>query len=109
MRIPLWLLLALAGLAAAQQTDEKKSPPPAKKEEPAPLFGGKLGVRSSEKTKESATLGFNGIDPSGKVDQKMLAAAPGAAEQAKVGQMSANRPNDAALKAFLDEGGLRGR
>jgi hypothetical protein len=99
--------LALAWLAGAQQEEQKKkAPPPEKKEEPAPLFGGQLGVRSSQKTKESATLGFNGIDPSGKVDQKMLATSPGSKDQQIVKKMAENRPKQAELIAFLKEGGL---
>lgn len=114
------LLLAVAALAAPLQTtqsnqdksqssdksDKKNQPPPPQKSEPAPLFGGQIGVRSSQKTKESASLGFNGIDPSGKVDQKMLATTPTAADQDKVKKMSANQPSAADLKGFLKQGGL---
>ena len=99
-------VLALAGLSMGQQTSEKKDTTQQQKE-PAPLFGGKLSGRSSRKTKESATLGFNGIDPSGKVDKQMLAAAPGAKEQQLVAAMSANRPSAEELSAFLKDGGLR--
>jgi hypothetical protein len=103
----LWLL-ALATLAMAQQGSEKKdAPPPSeKKQESAPLFQKKLGYTSSKTTKESTTLGFNGIDPSGKVDAKMLATTPGAADQQSVKKMSDSRPTAAELKAFLQEGGL---
>ncbi|MSV29310.1 MAG: hypothetical protein EXQ52_11315 [Bryobacterales bacterium] len=73
------------------------------------MFEGKLGIRSSQKTKESATLGFNGIDPSGRVDAKMLAAAPGAAEEEKVKQMGVTRPLPEELKTFLAEGGLKAK
>ena len=103
----LWLPV-LATLAMAQQGSEKKdTPPPSEnKQESAPLFQKKLGVRSSKTTKESTTLGFNGIDPSGKVDAKMLATTPGAADQQNVKKMSESRPTAADLKAFLQEGGL---
>jgi len=103
-----WLILALAAVTLAQQASQKKSAPPAKKE-PAPLFGGMLGVRSSEKTKESATLGFNGIDPSGKVDKQMLATRAGAADEEKVKQLAQLRPSPEQLAAFLREGGLKQR
>ena len=93
-------------MAGAQQAEKKESPPPAEKKEPAPLFGGQLGIRSSQKTKESATLGFNGIDPSGKVDQKMLATSAGSKDQQAVKKMTENRPAQAELIAFLKEGGL---
>src|SRR5437016_5121429 len=96
------LILLIAGGAIAQDATQKKDPPPPpKKEEPAPLFGGKLGVRSSQKTKESATLGFNGLDPSGKVDQKMLATAATAEDQAKVRKMAEESPAAADLAAFI--------
>jgi len=100
-------LLALATLAMAQQGSEKKkdAPPP----EPAPLFKSKLGYKSSKTTKESTTLGFNGIDPSGKVDKQMLATTPTTADQANVKKMSDNRPTDTDLKAFVKEGGLNAK
>jgi hypothetical protein len=101
------LVLGVVVAALAQDATQKKdAAPPPKQDQPAPLFGGKLGVKSSKNTKESATLGFNGIDPSGKVDQKMLATTPTAADQAKVKQLSDERPKPAELAAFLKEGGL---
>jgi hypothetical protein len=105
-----WLLV-LSGLALAQQSSEKKeTPPPAEqKQESAPLFKSKLGYKSSKTTKESTTLGFNGIDPSGKVDQKMLATSAKKEDEDKVKKMSANRPAAADLKAFLQEGGLNSK
>jgi len=104
-------LLALATMAMAQQTTEKKdAPPPSdQKQESTPLFKKQLGYKSLKTTKESTTLGFNGIDPSGKVDQKMLSTAPGATDQQQVKNMSANRPTAADMKAFLQEGGLNAK
>jgi hypothetical protein len=106
----LWWIV-LSGLALAQQGGEKKdTPQPAeKKEDSSPLFKKQLGIRSSKTTKESTTLGFNGIDPSGKVDQKMLATSPQTKDQENVKQMSANRPTAVDLKAFLQEGGLNSK
>ena len=107
MKSRMWLVLAIVAAALAQDASQTKdAPPPPKKEEPAPLFGGKLGIRSSKSTKESATLGFNGIDPSGKVDKKMLSTTPTSADQAKVKKLSDQRPGTAELAAFLKEGGL---
>src|SRR5438874_13212567 len=104
-------LLALATLAMAQQTTEKKdAPPPShQKQESTPLFKKQLGYKSSKTTKESTTLGFNGIDPCGKVDQNMLSTPPGATLQQQVKNMSANRPTAAEVKAFLQEGGLNAK
>jgi len=123
VRWPLSLLLAVVVLAAPQQTsqsnqdksqssdksDKKNQPPPPDKNEPAPLFGGQIGVRSSQKTKESASLGFNGIDPSGKVQQSVLSASPNGASVAQVRNMDATRPTRVELAAFLKEGGLKAR
>ena len=113
-RIPAILVLALCVMAQEksqqqqqQQQEKAKESPPPKKEEPAQLFTGKLGIRSSKTTKESATLGFNGIDPSGKVDEKMLATTPTDAQRAKVRELASQRPTPAELQAFLEEGGLK--
>ncbi len=105
-----WLLV-LSCLALAQQSEQKKEapPPPDQKQDSAPLFKSKLGYRSSKTTKESTTLGFNGIDPSGKVDQKMMATSTQTADQEKVKNMSATRPTAADLKSFLQEGGLNSK
>ena len=100
-------VLALVCLALGQQNTEKKdTPPPPAEQNSTPLFQKKLDVKSSKTTKESTTLGFNGIDPSGKVDQKMLATTPTTADQEKVKKMAANQPSAADLKAFLNQGGL---
>ena len=100
-------VLAVAGLATGQQANQQQQQNQQQTQpQPTPLFGGKLGVRSSQKTKESATLGFNGIDPSGKVDKQMLATTPSATDQEKVQKMDQNRPTAADLNAFLTEGEL---
>ncbi len=124
MKRPLLLftaLTALAVLAAPYQSNQtsqdkktdkksgKKPEQPEQKKEPAPLFGGQVGIRSSQSTKESATLGFNGIDPSGKVNKKMLTASVSPSDAAKVRDMDASRPTRIELAAFLKEGKLRTR
>jgi hypothetical protein len=73
------------------------------------LFGGQIGTKSSKSTKESATLGFNGIDPSGKVDKRMLGATPGAKEIAQVRNMDSMHPTRTELTAFLKQGGLKSK
>lgn len=103
-------VLLIACLALAQQNSQKTdTPPPPADQDSTPLFQKKLDVKSSKTTKESTTLGFNGIDPSGKVDQKMLAATPTAADQEKVKKMSANQPSAADLQGFLKRGGLNAK
>ncbi|HEV2686927.1 MAG TPA: hypothetical protein VGV35_00190 [Bryobacteraceae bacterium] len=122
MKLGALLLMVVALLAAPQQTsqsnqDKSKStddktnlpPPPPAKNEPAPLFGGQIGTKSSQKGKESASLGFNGIDPSGKVQQSVLSASPSATSVAQVRNMDATRPTPVELAAFIREGGLKSR
>ena len=121
MKLSFLLFANLAILAAPYQSNQssqdkknvkksdKKQEQPEKKNEPAPLFGGQIGVRSSQKTKESATLGFNGIDPSGKVDKRMLAASPGAKDAAKIRNLDTSRPTRTELAVFLKEGELKAR
>jgi len=91
-------------------TPPPNNPPPAGNppsgDKPTPLFGGTIGLKSSRQTKDSATLGFNGVNPDGTVQKAMLAAAvtPAAAIDAqKVGQIAVT-PAD--LVQFLQDGGL---
>jgi hypothetical protein len=97
--------LANFGQDTAQPQDKKDE----KKKEPAPLFGGKMKIKSSSSTKETASLGFNGIDPSGKVDAKMLATEPSAADEAKAKQLTAMIPAPAALAEFVKDGRLNSK
>jgi hypothetical protein len=113
------LLAALAVLApkahpqqqpsqtTTQDKQGKQQPAPAPA--PAPLFGGQIGTRSSQSTKESATLGFNGIDPSGKVEKKMLGANPGPKDAEQVRNLDSLHPTRAELVAFLKQGGLKSK
>jgi hypothetical protein len=116
VRKRLGLAIGIAGLALAQSSTQTQNPqapppppPPPAQSQPAPLFGGKLGVKSSEKKKESASLGFNGIDPSGKVDAKMLATTATPADETKVQNMATFAAAPADLDAFIRDGGLKKR
>src|SRR5437588_12174896 len=51
---------------APPNTPPANNPPPPG-DKPTPLFGGTIGLKSSRQTKDSATLGFNGVDPNGQV------------------------------------------
>ena len=93
-----------------KQQEKKESQSPAQgTPQPTPLFGGKVGARSSQAGKESATLGFNGIDPSGKVNEQVVTASPKATDVAQVRNMDAERPSPAQLTAFIQEGRLNTR
>jgi hypothetical protein len=118
MRLCVLILAALATFALAQQdkggkdatsqtNDQKKASDDKGKQQKGGLFQNKLGYKGSQASKESTTLGFNGIDPSGKIDKDMMAKAPTSADQDKVKLMAQNRPQAADLKAFLQQGGLK--
>ncbi len=73
---------------------------------PQPLFGGQVNLKSSRQSKDTATLGFNGLDPNGQVQKGFLAAAPTAADVAKAQQLTQSGVTQAELTAFMQEGGL---
>lgn len=111
---PVWIVAVLAvGLGLAQQAAKDKPKPapkpkePPKQESSGGLFKNKLGYQSSKQSKDSMTLGFNGIDPSGRVDKEMLDKQPTSADQAAVAKMKENRPSEPELQAFLRQGGLK--
>ena len=107
VRPPILWILAIAGLALAQQQTQPPPPPPSTDQSSTPLFTQKISAKSSgTASKDSTTLGFNGIDPSGKVDQKMLATEPTAKDQELVKKMTEETPKPARLKQFLKNGGL---
>ena len=86
-----------------KQSDQDQKQKPAEQE---PLFGGKLGLKSSHHTSDSASLGFNGIGPDGQVEKKFMDANATSEDQAKAQKVAAYKVSDAELKAFLEEGRL---
>jgi hypothetical protein len=107
-RACLFVAIAVGGAALAQNTNPPPPPPP-QTDQPAPLFDGQIGTKSSSKDKESATLGFNGIDPSGNLDQKMMATPATSETAAKARKMTDLVPSPAQVDAFIKEGGLNKR
>jgi hypothetical protein len=75
-------------------------------DKPTPLFGGSIGLKSSRQTKDSATLGFNGVDPNGQVQKAMLSAAASPADAMKAQQLAQTTVAPADLVQFLQDGGL---
>lgn len=75
-------------------------------DKPTPLFGGTIGLKSSRQTKDSATLGFNGVDPNGQVQKAMLGAGATPADAMKAQQMAQITITAADLAQFLQDGGL---
>ncbi|MBS1839400.1 MAG: hypothetical protein JSS69_06575 [Acidobacteria bacterium] len=86
------------------------NPPPASNpssgDKPTPLFGGTIGLKSSRQTKDSATLGFNGVDPNGQVQKSFLNAAVTPADAMKAQQLAQTTVAPADLVQFLQDGGL---
>src|SRR5215813_1744078 len=86
------------------------NPPPAGNpsgaDKPTPLFGGTIGLKSSRQSKDSATLGFNGVDPNGQVQKSFLTAAATPADAIKAQQMMQMTVTPGDLVQFLQDGGL---
>lgn len=86
------------------------NPPPSGNQpsgdKPTPLFGGTIGLKSSRQTKDSATLGFNGVDPNGQVQKSMLTASTTAFDAARAQQVAQIRVAPADLVQFIQDGGL---
>ncbi len=84
-----------------QKTGEQK-----KADEPAPLFEGKMNLKSSRQGKDSATLGFSGVGPNGEVEQAVLTATPTSTDLQKASEMGNRRVPPDALQLFILEGQL---
>jgi hypothetical protein len=75
-------------------------------DKPTPLFGGTIGLKSSRQTKDSATLGFNGVDPNGQVQKAMLSGAATPTDSIKAQQLAQLTVTPGDLVQFLQDGGL---
>jgi len=75
-------------------------------EKPAPLFGGSLNIKTSRQTKDTATLGFNGVDDNGQVQKTFLAATATGDDTAKVQKLATYAVSTAELDEFIQQGGL---
>jgi len=85
-----------------QKTDTQKKTD----EQPAPLFEGKMNLKSSRQGKDSASLGFSGVGPNGEIEQKVLQATPTSADLQKANDMGNRRVAPDALQLFILEGQL---
>jgi hypothetical protein len=90
----------------APQSNPPQSNNPPGGDKPTPLFGGTIGLKSSRQTKDSATLGFNGVDPNGQVQKAMLTAAATPVDAMKAQQVGQIAVPPADLAQFLQDGGL---
>jgi hypothetical protein len=97
------------GQQPPQQNPPQGNPPQGQQnngDKPTPLFGGSIGLKSSRQTKDSATLGFNGVDPNGQVQKAMLSGAATPADAMKAQQLAQTTVSPADLVQFLQDGGL---
>jgi hypothetical protein len=97
------------GQQPPQQNPPQGNPPQGQQnngDKPTPLFGGSIGLKSSRQTKDSATLGFNGVDPNGQVQKAMLSGAATPADAMKAQQLAQTTVSPAELVQFLQDGGL---
>jgi hypothetical protein len=85
-----------------QKTDEQKKTD----EQPAPLFEGKMNLKSSRQGKDSASLGFSGVGPNGEIEQKVLEASPTSADLQKANEMGNRSVGRDSLQQFIVEGQL---
>lgn len=75
-------------------------------EQPAPLFEGKMNLKSSRQGKDSASLGFSGVGPNGEIEQKVLEATPTGTDLQKANEMGNRKVAPDALQLFIVEGQL---
>jgi hypothetical protein len=102
------------------QAPNKENPPPAPAksnagsaptaassgEKPTPLFGGSLNIKTSRQTKDTATLGFNGVDDNGQVQKNFLASTATGDDTAKVQKLATSAVTAGELDEFIQQGGL---
>lgn len=72
-------------------------------------FGGTLNVQSSQKSADTATLGFKGVGPDGQIDPAKLAENPTAQDETLVMQIQQIAVAGDDLKEFIKDGSLKGR
>ena len=120
--------LCLAGMAAVQQQqqqppqaqDQNKkkkdkdkdkdkantAKPTAANDKPQPLFGGSLNLKSSRQSKDTSTLGFNGLDPNGQVQKAALNSPAGPGDTLKAEEVARYHVESSDMSAFLQDGKL---
>ena len=75
-------------------------------DKPQPLFGGSLNLKSSRQSKDTATLGFNGLDPNGQVQKAALDSPAGAGDTLKAEQVAQYSVAQSEMSTFIEEGKL---
>jgi hypothetical protein len=85
-----------------KQADDQPPPPPP----PKPVLTQKVTLRSSHQTKDTASAGFNGVGPDGKVKEALLNANPSPAARQKAAQLTLLEADASDVAAFAKEGHL---
>ena len=86
----------------ADQQQADQPPPPA----PKGVLTQKVTLRSSRQTKDTATAGFNGVGPDGKVKEALLNANPSSDARAKAARLTLLEADASEVQAFAKEGKL---
>lgn len=87
--------------------DKDKAAEPKKDDAPKPLFEGNLGIKSSRQGKDSAALGFNGLDPEGKIEKAALNSPVLKTDMLNAMAIAAYSPTNDELQKFMAEGNLK--
>lgn len=87
--------------------DKAKSDEKSDEDKPKPLFQGNLGIKSSRQGKDSAALGFNGLDPEGKIEKAALNAPVTKADTLNAMALVAYNPSPEEYAKFMSEGNLK--
>jgi hypothetical protein len=87
--------------------DKKKDQDKSKTDESG--FGGTITAKGSKQTKDTATLGFKGVDGNGYVDPDKLKEDPNGDDLRVAQLMTGVKTNPEEAKAFVDNGKLKSR
>jgi hypothetical protein len=86
---------------------DKNKAAPADDNAPKPLFQGNIGIKSSRQGKDSAALGFNGLDPEGHVEKAALNAPVTKVDRLNAMTLVAYSPTKDELSQFISQGNLK--
>ena len=90
-----------------QQTDQKQQPADQQDDRhPKQVFAGKVKLTSSRQGKNTASAGFNGVGPDGKVQEALLNGSPSEESRQKAARLSLAEVDLKDVQAFAKDGKL---
>ncbi len=90
-----------------QQTDQKQQPADQQDDRrPKQIFTGKVKLTSSRQGKNTASAGFNGVGPDGKVQEALLSGSPSEESRQKAARLTLLEVDRADVVAFAKDGKL---